>query len=93
MLKQILNQIETALKDGNYDKAIIDEWHDQYYNTNLAEMHITCLFSLESILRLMGIKNGTESHVIVVATQIAIEEEFQPEQQEEIDFLTKSNLI
>lgn len=93
MLKQILNQIEAALKVGNYNQAIIDEWHKQYYNTNLAEMHITCLFSLESILRVMGIKNGTESRVIVFATQLAIEEEFQSEQQEEIDFLMRNNLI
>lgn len=93
MLKQILNQIEAALKDGNYDQDIIDKWHDQYYNTNLAEMHISCLFSLESILRLMGIKNGSESRVIVVAAQLAIEEEFEAEQQGELDFLMKNNLI
>lgn len=92
MLKSILNQIEAALKDGNYDQAIIDEWHDQYYNTNLA-MHISCLFSLESILRLIGIKNGTESRIIVVATQMAMEEEFEAEQQGELDFLMKNNLI
>lgn len=91
MLDQILNQIEAALKDGNYDQDIINEWHDQYYNTNLAEMHIPCLFSLEAILRLMGIKNGTESRVIVVATQIALNEHEDNMSQDQADFIIKLN--
>ena len=91
MYKLILNQIKEALKNLNYDQNTIDKWHLLYYDTVDGKFQGNSLVYLEATLRLAGIKRGLESKVIVAATHLAIEEEFEAEQQSEIDFLTKSN--
>lgn len=79
----ILANIEAALVDGNYSQAQIKNWTGEYKNDQyitkqdkpdaMFDGYVTNVFELCSFLRsVVGIDNGTEQTVILVATHIAL---------------------